>query len=84
VRCRWLDYGAPAIALQALLLWHFHCDLQEPKTPKKRGPPFKPPGEKLVRGTLYLPPEAWEKIEHAGRPALIVYIAHWRVKPPAG
>lgn len=51
---------------------------------KKRGPPFKPPGEKLVRGTLYLPPEAWEKIEQAGRPALIAYLARWRIKPPAG
>jgi len=56
--------------------------MEQPK--KKRGPPFKAPGEKLERGTLYLPPEAWEKIAIAGRPALIAHLARWRVKPPAG
>ena len=76
--------SATAITLQALLLWHYNGAMPEPKTPKKRGPPFKPPGEKLVRGTLYLPPEAWEKIEQAGRPALLAYLARWRIKPPAG
>ncbi len=58
--------------------------MQEPKPPKKRGPPFKAPGAKLERGTLYLPPDVWEKIAIAGRPALIAYLARWRVKPPAG
>jgi len=58
--------------------------MEAPKTPKKRGRPTLAPGEKLERGTLYLPPEAWSKIAQAGRPALIAYLARWRIKPPAG
>ncbi len=58
--------------------------MEAPKTPPKRGRRPLPPGEKLKRGTLYLPPEAWAKIAQAGRPALIAYLQCWRIKLPAG
>lgn len=58
--------------------------MEAPKTPKRRGRPALPPGQKLERGTIYLPADVWAKIETAGRPALIEHLRRWRVKPPAG
>lgn len=58
--------------------------MEASKTPRKRGRPELPPGQKLERGTIYLPADVWAKIEAAGRPALIEHLRRWRVKPPAG
>lgn len=58
--------------------------MEAPKTPPKRGRRPLPPGEKLERGTIYLPADVWAKIEAAGRPTLIAYLRRWRVTPPAG
>jgi hypothetical protein len=56
--------------------------MQEPKIPKKRGPPFKPPGEKLERVTMFLPPDVRAKVAQYGQEWARTALR--RAKPPAG
>lgn len=53
--------------------------MEAPKTPRKRrGRPELPLGQKLERGTIYLPADVWAKIDAAGLPALRKLLDRWR------